>query len=149
MKVCSQCKQEKDEADFNAHAAHRDGLSSACRDCDCATRRKRYWLNPEKSREYDRAYRQKTPGFKRKIADYQREHRYGISPRRYAEMLQEQGGVCAICKFPYPSLCVDHCHKTTGIRGLLCQSCNSALGYLKDLSVNALAAAEYLIKHGK
>ena len=29
-------------------------------------------------------------------------------------------------------LYVDHCHKTGKIRGLLCNSCNTALGLLKD-----------------
>jgi Recombination endonuclease VII len=73
---------------------------------------------------------------------------YGMSPEDYARLLAGQGGVCAICQRP-PSearLCVDHCHATGQIRGLLCRSCNGALGFLRDDENVAMAAAAYLRK---
>ena len=39
---------------------------------------------------------------------------------------------------------VDHDHKTGKIRGLLCSSCNKALGFLQDSPILALAAYRYL-----
>jgi hypothetical protein len=40
--------------------------------------------------------------------------------------------------------CVDHDHKTKQVRGILCQNCNSALGYLKDDYKLAEIAVAYL-----
>src|SRR3990167_9624149 len=68
-------------------------------------------------------------------------HRYGISLETYNAFLKDQGGVCAIClqeetscnsQGVVASLCVDHCHVSGRIRGLLCRNCNSGLGKLRD-----------------
>lgn len=76
---------------------------------------------------------------------------YGLSEHDYAEKLQAQGGVCAICLNPQSDgsmLCVDHCHATGRVRGLLCHKCNRALGFLKD-DVNRLGQAlRYLQRAG-
>ena len=42
-------------------------------------------------------------------------------------MLERQGKVCGICKTPGKPLCVDHCHATGKVRGLLCRDCNLGL----------------------
>jgi len=67
----------------------------------------------------------------------------------YLELLEQQNGVCKICKNPersnrYRRLCVDHCHTTNKIRGLLCSNCNRALGLFKDNYEVLQAAVEYL-----
>ena len=62
-------------------------------------------------------------------------------------MLAAQGGVCAICHQPRPeerTLHVDHDHSTGAIRGLLCFTCNNALGDFRDSSELFHAAAGYL-----
>ena len=73
----------------------------------------------------------------------------------YNEMLQQQNFVCAICLRPETflgrggkirPLCVDHCHTTGKVRGLLCNSCNVALGNLNDDYQRILNAAEYIRK---
>ncbi len=59
----------------------------------------------------------------------------GVSDARYYEMLDAQGGHCALCptKPKTRRLHVDHDHTTIGpdghvrIRGLLCYSCNRIL----------------------
>ena len=38
---------------------------------------------------------------------------------------------CFVCGST-ESLCIDHCHTTGKMRGLLCKPCNSALGLLND-----------------
>jgi Recombination endonuclease VII len=71
--------------------------------------------------------------------------RYGISPAEYDALLAKQGGACAICrKRSKGRLCVDHCHVTGMVRGLLCNECNGALGYLKDDQASLVAALAYL-----
>ena len=72
-------------------------------------------------------------------------HCFGISPAEYDALLAKQNGVCAICRRRSKRrLCVDHCHLTGRIRGLLCHSCNLALGYLKDDQASLVAALAYL-----
>ena len=98
-----------------------------------------YYNNKDKAREQQlRAHRQK---------------KYGISHDQYLDMLEEQDHVCAICKQPefitnasgtVRPLCVDHCHTTGNVRGLLCNTCNILLSRARD-SVDILEnAIEYL-----
>lgn len=64
---------------------------------------------------------------------------------RYDELLERQGGVCAICGRPPATrrLDIDHDHATMELRGLLCHRCNRAL--LPWVTVEWLErAAEYL-----
>lgn len=60
---------------------------------------------------------------------------YGITLEQYEEMLEAQGGGCAVCGKQCSVknyLSVDHNHETGEIRGLLCQMCNLALGYIEE-----------------
>lgn len=73
---------------------------------------------------------------------------YNITQEEYERLLQSQGGVCKICK-THPSklklkLCVDHCHGTGRVRGLLCHNCNRAIGLLRDDLDTVLSATLYL-----
>jgi hypothetical protein len=51
-------------------------------------------------------------------------------------MFLQQKGVCPGCERHQSELkqrfAVEHCHKTGAIRGLMCLTCNSALGMVKD-----------------
>jgi hypothetical protein len=63
---------------------------------------------------------------------------HGLTLADYAGMVADQGGVCAVCgNPPTPEgrnkfLCVDHCHETGLVRGLLCTGCNAAAGMLRE-----------------
>jgi hypothetical protein len=78
--------------------------------------------------------------------------KYGISSEDYADMNERQQGKCAICgKLPgdrnhHTRLDVDHDHKTKRVRGLLCNSCNKALGLLYDDPKLLASAILYLDK---
>ena len=58
-------------------------------------------------------------------------------------MLHRQNGVCAVCGVG-GKLHVDHDHETGLVRGLLCGSCNRALGLLKDNVDSLKMAIDYL-----
>lgn len=77
---------------------------------------------------------------------------YNITLREYRELLKQQNNVCKICnktntkkfKNKITPLVVDHDHRTGKVRGLLCNKCNSALGYFKENLINLEKAIMYL-----
>lgn len=79
---------------------------------------------------------------------YYRLRTYGITKEQFDKMLEAQHGVCAIChtewgvgrKGPF----IDHDHITGAVRGLLCNSCNTGIGLLKDDPVIMQSAITYL-----
>lgn len=87
--------------------------------------------------------------------------RFAITLLEYSQLLEAQGGVCAICKLaPKNSRYhVDHNHKTGLIRGILCMWCNhkllagaresieileSALTYLKEPPARKLFGVRFV-----
>lgn len=80
--------------------------------------------------------------------------KFGITPAQYLDMLEAQGGVCAICEHPEKgvarngrtkALAVDHDHATGDVRGLLCANCNKGIGNLGDSPERLMSGAAYLI----
>ena len=71
-------------------------------------------------------------------------YRYGIDQEEYDAILKSQGNKCKICDTKHTGhkpLCVDHCHNSTRVRGLLCKKCNTSLGLLREdpkIMVNAI-----------
>lgn len=61
-------------------------------------------------------------------------------------MLEEQGGVCALCAKPEAgrSLAIDHNHITGEVRRLLCNNCNRGIGHMQDNPDLLRRAAAYL-----
>lgn len=56
-----------------------------------------------------------------------------------AELLKKQGYQCAICKYDLRrmesrNICLDHCHKTGIVRGVLCRGCNGSEGKISNLA---------------
>ncbi|MFF5440302.1 endonuclease VII domain-containing protein [Streptomyces achromogenes] len=58
-------------------------------------------------------------------------------------MTAPQGGVRRVCLSAVPAH-VDHCHETGRVRGVLCFSCNAALGQFKDQPDVMRRAAAYV-----
>lgn len=85
--------------------------------------------------------------------------RYNLTLDDYNLLLKKQKNKCAICKCPETRrepnsekicrLCIDHCHSTKKVRGLLCSACNSALGKFKENPKLLKSAIGYLRKHSK
>lgn len=74
--------------------------------------------------------------------------KYGLTEAAYNRMLAAQNGLCAICAAPPNGktlkLYVDHDASTAAIRGLLCQKCNSAIGFLSHNPAIIRRAADYV-----
>lgn len=82
---------------------------------------------------------------------YKREHRwrhlkerYDITREEYEDRYKDQEGRCGVCGTYKEVLCVDHCHSSGDIRGLLCSPCNRAIGQLGDTEESLMRAVEYL-----
>jgi hypothetical protein len=68
---------------------------------------------------------------------------YNITLEEQEYMINVQEKKCKICKQIKP-LCVDHCHSTMKVRGLLCHSCNLGIGKFNDNPQFLREAAVYI-----
>ncbi|HHK0424560.1 MULTISPECIES: endonuclease VII domain-containing protein [Stutzerimonas stutzeri group] len=122
LKRCTKCGEEKPITEYFRRSPKAGGGREAfCKRCKSLTYKREYRWNKLKER-------------------------YGITKDQYEAMFDQQGGVCAICK-THPDkgvLHVDHCHATGAVRGLLCPSCNKALGLLRDSREALSRAIAYL-----
>jgi hypothetical protein len=148
MKTCSLCGVTKGIAEFWSTGGR---LRSSCKSCE-RQRNLRYRKDhPEIVRQSTMRWRQRNP--EKMSAQYTRKKLkgYGITEVQYRDMSRAQGGVCAVCGETNTSgmaLAVDHSHRTGEVRGLLCNRCNAALGFLKNDPERCLRAALYLEDRG-
>jgi len=70
--------------------------------------------------------------------------KYGLSPEEVGAMREAQGGRCAICERSTPRLFVDHCHTKGHVRSLLCQTCNTFLGWYEKKADTILRFQRYI-----
>jgi hypothetical protein len=73
--------------------------------------------------------------------------KYGLTEDDYESLFERQHGLCAVCAVALArdkTTHIDHNHQTNRVRGLLCSSCNRAIGLLKDRPDVLRRAAEYL-----
>jgi hypothetical protein len=131
-KACSKCGEIKSHDDFSPYKPARSGLASWCKACCRAQARERY-KNSSERQDYLWGYKLR---------------KYGMTVEDYESLEDRQSGVCAICLGPpvgkFRKLHVDHCHKTGKVRGLLCNKCNTAIGFLGDDPELAKRAINYL-----
>lgn len=147
MKVCSKCRTDLPFEAFYRHPTSPDSRVSRCKACVT-----------ERSIAYAAEQRALDPEgwqLRRQAARYASQ--YGISAARYLELLEEQGGACAICRRPPTArrLSVDHNHQCcpargscgSCVRGLLCDECNNGIGRFGDDPKRLRAAIRYLAKY--
>ena len=74
--------------------------------------------------------------------------KYNITIYDYFSLMEKQNHRCEICSIAMANdgrrFAVDHKHDTKKVRGLLCQSCNTALGLFKENLVSIGKALQYL-----
>lgn len=150
-KVCYRCKCDKPLSAFCIRSCNPDGRNHVCKDCVNEWKRTKRRTDP-KWRDRTNTRKRLAPSYSpdvRRVNELMK--RYGVTGTEYHAMLKKQGGGCAICGATtggpgknHENLCVDHCHTTNAIRGLLCVRCNLILGKAND-SVELLSRCiEYL-----
>jgi hypothetical protein len=120
-KSCCLCFEKKPFSDFLKNIRYKDGHYKHCKKCHYEV--------------YGRD------------AHYRRS--YGVSQNQYNQMVLQQNNKCKVCESQagegqFARLVVDHCHKNKEFRGLICQSCNMALGNAKDNPEILRKLADYL-----
>lgn len=96
----------------------------------------------ESERERQRQAREKDPNM---VWRHGLKQRHGLTPERWQQMIDAQGGRCCYCERPLPTdrtkIHVDHDHSCTCgpdrscdfcRRGIACRECNAVLGYAGD-----------------
>lgn len=135
---CRACKEWKKDAGERTN------------DKELAKERSKIWRlnNLERSRNNSKSYQKRFP---RKVLEWKLK-KYNMTLEDFDLMLTKQNGVCKICgKKPTGMqnskkyLCVDHSHETNKIRGLLCGSCNVALGLFKHNIELLENSVEYML----
>lgn len=130
-RTCRRCNIEKAFSEFERSCRFLSGILAQCRACRNEVRRenKRRTATPELRRQWSVSAR------------------YGLTPGDMRARREDQGGTCAICRAEMKKECVDHCHRTEAVRGLLCARCNTMLGAVERPGFLAAALA-YLRKWG-
>lgn len=138
MKHCKTCNTTKPLSEFGLLRGKPRHL---CKECRKKESKEWYEQNKDRKKELSKQY-------KHIKKDKDLQNTYGITLEEYNQMLVKQDCSCKICGISKEklkrALCVDHCHTTGKVRGLLCDTCNRSLGLLKD-SVDMLRrAVKYL-----
>lgn len=114
MILCKGCSIEYEENNFYLNKT--GYYHPFCKSCN--TIRTREWRRNNTEKHYLNKLKEK----------------FKLTKEDYFILVEKQGYVCAICNQEESNrrLSVDHCHDTGKIRGLLCRSCNLAIGYFND-----------------
>jgi hypothetical protein len=137
-KVCSKCEKEKPLTDFRSRCGDQKHLvKSWCNQCHYQAHKNWISRNPDRVREYRN---------KDKWTLVKRCARRGITPEQLATAYEQQGGKCPICTNPIELMdsAIDHNHQSGEFRGILCKTCNRALGLFRDNPDILKSAAAYL-----
>jgi hypothetical protein len=114
FKRCSRCREVKKLDEFHRQATQARAQNTYCKPC-------------------------------RKViqAETHLQRTYGLARAELQALIAAQDGLCAICETK-PAVHVDHDHVMGKIRGVLCFTCNVALGQLKDDVALFRKAIDYL-----
>ena len=149
MKSCTVCGENKPNEQFYPNSRYPDLLRGCCKICSSARGKEWRRKNPKRQQATGKAWRAANKERSdRSQRNNQLLRKYGLTVEDYEAIFTAQKGKCRICRAPLAKFthgtCVDHNHATKEVRGILCRSCNRALGFFHDNAVVVEEAAEYL-----
>lgn len=74
--------------------------------------------------------------------------KYKLTREQALRFMEQRNLGCQVCGSKVRPA-IDHCHKTKTVRGILCQSCNMAVGYAMDNPEILEGLAKYIRKFHK
>lgn len=149
---CKKCDTTKPATEFykDRTCTANSGLQYACKECMKRKVTDWYYENYDEAKAQRKQWRENNRHVTRNRL---LKAKYGITSDEYDALLASQGGKCAICGTTEESIKdgrampVDHCHATNAVRGVLCSSCNRAIGLLNEDPDRLDRAALYLRSH--
>ena len=135
MKTCNKCGESKSLNSFYTKNKKGDPMRYAptCKGCELKHRQKQYNGLSVITRK-----------------------KVGMSESEFLELVEQSDSKCNICfrqldvtkSTEYNKrICLDHCHTTNKARGILCNSCNTALGLVKEDISNLENMIRYIERH--
>ena len=132
---CFQCEEIKELYLFGKRGERRGGYSTRCKECLAIRGRKWAMDNPERTKILSKrsTERRKPVNFITNL-----KVKYGLSKIDFDSMLKTQNNKCKICNIEFKvinwrrNFAIDHNHETGKVRGLLCSTCNTGIGLLKE-----------------
>lgn len=122
-RTCTICRTIKNREEFYAR-------SSYCKPC-ARTRAQEYYRNSGREKYFSERESRNLKATKRS-----RVVKYGVTHEMFETMVEEVDAVCPGCSRNEIEFdkkwCVDHCHTSGKVRGVLCSRCNIALGHVQD-----------------
>lgn len=140
--MCTICKVIKPITDFpNRTGKQKHLFDSRCKECKNLENSVWRKNNPSKILEYRKKDKW---NLKKRCA------RRNITEEEFLNKLEEQKYLCKICEtnISIDDSAIDHNHKTEEFRGILCKTCNRALGLFKDSPKVLESALDYLMLEG-
>lgn len=152
-KRCPVCDRIKTVDQFyrkNTATARGWAWDSRCIECRRAECRDYGASSKETRNARLREWRRKNPS-KAAAVDARRrlKAKYGITAEQVEHMRHAQGGQCAICERQTSRLFIDHCHTKGHVRALLCQTCNTFLGWYEKKAETIIRFQRYVEAHRK
>lgn len=150
-KLCTLCGKVKSVSLFyekKTKTARGWSWDTYCIECRRAACRY-YGANSKQMRNSRlREWRKKNPTAAAKADMRKRlKHKYGITPQIFESMRTNQNGKCAICCKETKRLFIDHCHTRGHVRALLCQTCNTFLGWYEKKADTITKFQRYIETH--
>ena len=130
MKTCTRCGDSKTVEEFPKRQNGQP--KSWCKSCRNMYERTRYQTHPGETE------RKRLESRIRKL---------GASPEEVGVLVDRSGGLCELCQMK-PGTHLDHDHVRGNLRGVLCNSCNTGLGFLGDNLAGVERALHYLKSFG-
>jgi len=136
QRTCRKCNVVKDTSAFYKRSPSQRGDNFVCKTC---------------KNENLKSWQKRNPV---SVRNTRYKRTYGITLDQVTRMLEVQMGLCAnracgtqisieVSKKAKNKAFIDHCHETGKVRGLLCISCNTTLGFLEQKN-KVLGLTEYL-----
>lgn len=142
MITCVTCKILLPYESFSRKANSKLGYSTKCKKCHNEYVRT-VWYPKNKEKQKNSSKLWKTKNQDRVLAT-----RYRVDEFTLKDLKNKANNRCEVC-FSTENLRIDHCHKTGTVRGLLCNSCNVCLGFVKDDIERLKALITYLSREAK